>query len=613
MRSGHQRARRATVTGDLSYQGFSGARRQRRIDVAEHGPLAVDELHRTVDGVAEEHHPRDSIAGDEHRASRGVTGSRYRVDPRHRDARTGERGDSVRHHREPSRSHLGAHPGGRGVGEVRDIIRVHMDRGPRKEHGTIDSEPSGVVVVEVGEKHIGHVSRFDTVSSQRFRQSAVRQEPVADGSVSGIDEHDSIAERPTAHEKGTDTEPQPVLLEQLRMARPVVRVDPTSPFPLEPGVVRSGQDFTVDESDDLHPSCPTHDRPRYARPTTAWRRFCESDVMPTGLDFLAIVSRPSLPSGTGPVGDYYGLHDFVARHPEWRCLVLELNHLPVEIEWDDDGLRLIVPGHDPVHVKEITLALFLPVCLEIEETQLAAIDPAEPWPRFAAENWRPVSAYFESVLDRQHCLNRPSAVRTTNNKLLQFDALRGAGFDLPRTTVRRGFPSSGPLSALPALVTKNVSEGGWKSPTEFSPARLADAPDGLPQPIGVEGEPWPTIWQEPITSDRELRIYVMGDAVIAIELTRDPQVLDVRDTNEGRPHAVIIDLRNDWRDIAIEMTRALGLDYAVLDAIPVGETLHVLEVNANGVWWFLPPPIGATLQEHFHGWLEAAVHVAMRA
>ena len=335
--------------------------------------------------------------------------------------------------------------------------------------------------------------------------------------------------------------------------------------------------------------------------------------MSNGLDFLAIVSRPSLPSGTGPVGDYYGLHDLVARHPEWRSLVLELNHQAMDVEWDEGGLRLILPRHDPVDVAATALALFLPVCLEIEETQLAAIDPGGPWPRFAVENWRPASAYFESVLDRQHCLNRPSAVRATNNKLLQFDALRRAGFALPRTTVRRGFPTSGPLSSFPALVTKNVSEGGWKSPTEFSPAQLVGASGSTTRPNGVDAETWPTIWQEPLISDRELRIYVMGDAVITVELARDPEVLDVRATNEGRPNARVADLRPEWRDLAVAMARTLGLDYAVLDAIPVGDKLHVLEVNANGVWWFLPADVGETLRDHFHSWIEAAVRTSMRA
>lgn len=321
-----------------------------------------------------------------------------------------------------------------------------------------------------------------------------------------------------------------------------------------------------------------------------------------GLDFLAIVSRPDLPSGAGPVGDYYALHELVERHPEWNALVLELNYHDLDVAWDETGLTLLVPGRAPVRISEVSTALFLPACLEIEETQLAPVDPRSPWPRFAAENWRPISAYFESVLDAQHCLNRPSAVRATNNKLLQFDALRSAGFSLPSTSVGRGFPSAGPLDGRSVLVTKNVSEGGWKSPTEFSPAHLVTTADD-----GVGNDPWPTIWQEPLTADREFRIYVMGDDVVTVELARDPEVLDVRATNDGRPSARITMLRPDWAAMAVAMTRTLGLDYAVLDAIPIDDTLHVLEVNANGVWWFLPSDVAAELERHFHAWLEGEV------
>ena len=249
--------------------------------------------------------------------------------------------------------------------------------------------------------------------------------------------------------------------------------------------------------------------------------------MSNGLDFLAIVSRPDLPSGNGPVGDYYALHQLLDRHPEWHALVLELNHHELDVAWDETGLTLLLSGRDPVHLAEVRTALFLPACLEIEETQLSAVDPSSAWPRFAVENWRPISAYFETILDCQHCLNRPSAVRATNNKLLQLDVLRSAGFALPSTAVRRGFPTAGPLAAQPTLVTKNVAEGGWKSPTEFSPARLVTTADGA----GVV-DPWPTIWQEPLTASTELRIYVMGDDVLAVELLRDPDVLDVRATND---------------------------------------------------------------------------------
>ena len=150
-------------------------------------------------------------------------------------------------------------------------------------------------------------------------------------------------------------------------------------------------------------------------------------------------------------------------------------------------------------------------------------------------------------------------------------------------------------------MAKNVSEGGWKSADEFSPARLVE------RPRQAVGEPWPTIWQEPIVSDTELRCYVMGWDLTVVELRRDPEVFDVRATNGGQPTGRIVDTPEAWSTLLVGMTRALGLDYAVIDAIPVGDELHVLEVNANGVWWFLEPDIQQVLESRFHAWLEAEV------
>ena len=309
------------------------------------------------------------------------------------------------------------------------------------------------------------------------------------------------------------------------------------------------------------------------------------------LDFLAVVSRPDFPSGAGPIGDNFGLRRLLDSRPYWHGAVLELNSRPTEVAWSNDGFVIAQEGIEPFELDEVGVALYLPICLEVEETLLCPVAAEQPWPRFAEEQWRPVSAYFEDRLTRHRCLNRPDRVRVANNKLMQFDLLRSAGFTLPDTAVSRRWP----LDVRGERVAKNVSEGGWKSADEFSPARLVGETDPV--------DPWPVIWQEPIMSDRELRIYVMGDDVTVVELTRDPAVVDVRTTNAGRPSARISTMPDQWVDRAVRMTRLLGLDYAVIDAIPVGDELHVLEVNANGVWWFLPDDVGAVLETRFHAWL----------
>ncbi len=326
---------------------------------------------------------------------------------------------------------------------------------------------------------------------------------------------------------------------------------------------------------------------------------------PAALDFLAVVSRPTFSTGTGDVGDYYNLRALINRRPDWNAAIIELNSRPTTVEWDGTDLVVSHGEHPPISLKGVRTALYLPICLEIEETLLHPIDPALEWARFEVEQWRPVSAAFEDRLSTLHeragghCLNRPDRVRFTNNKLLQYEHLSTDGYTLPAATVGATWPTRSALGRDPQLVAKNVSEGGWKSADEFSPARLV-RPDS-------PSDRWPTIWQRPIVSDVELRCYVMGRRTTVVELRRDPDVLDVRSTNEGLPAGRIVEVSERWVTMMVAMTRSLGLDYAVIDAIPTGDELHVLEVNANGVWWFLPPEVRSVLEHRFHGWLESEV------
>lgn len=319
-------------------------------------------------------------------------------------------------------------------------------------------------------------------------------------------------------------------------------------------------------------------------------------------DLLAVVSRADFPTGSGPAGDCHGLRALVARHPDWEGRVLELAAGPAEATVDGASFR-VRQGDRVVDLAEVRTALYLPVCLEPEETLLHAVDPAGPWPRFETEQWRPLTAAFEDRLDALGCLNRPVRTRAANNKLIQYERLRSAGIEVPPMRVGAAWPTGTTSSRL---VAKNLSEGGWRSPTEFSPARLRSADDPL--------DGWPVIWQEVLESERELRCYVMGGDVTTVELRREPGVLDVRTAHDGRPRGRVLDaaaaLPAPWLELVRRSVAVLGLDYGVIDAIPVGDRLHLLEVNANGVWWFLPDDVGAVLQGRFDAWLESVVAAA---
>ncbi len=314
------------------------------------------------------------------------------------------------------------------------------------------------------------------------------------------------------------------------------------------------------------------------------------------IDLLVVVSRATFPSGAGPVGDYFNMRKFAVDHPEWNVAVLELNSKPTEFKWDGQSTLIRQPGEPEIELSSVRTSFYVPICLEIEETLVSSLDEHGDWPRFEVEQWRPISAHIEHELSSAGCLNRPMAVRAANNKLVQYSTLKEAGFDLLPTAVLRGWPSD---TSEAVLVAKNVSEGGWRSPTVFSPARLVGPLDPI--------DPWPVIWQRPVHSETELRLYVMGEEVSAVALERSAETIDVRSTHGGKPLGELVDLRSDWSHLALAMTRALGLDYAVIDAIPEGDSLRVLEVNANGVWWFLPRDIGSVLESRMHAWLASEV------
>ena len=315
------------------------------------------------------------------------------------------------------------------------------------------------------------------------------------------------------------------------------------------------------------------------------------------IDLLAIVTRPDFPSGNGPIGDHLGLVRFAAERPGLavRRIVLNDRDTRVHIE---AGHVLIAQGDEAaIDLSRVRLVLYMPVSLEVEETNLTAIGPGEPHPLFAAQQWRPLTEYLEHTLPREtRCVNTPGATRRANNKLIQLGALRQAGFPPPLTAISTGFPEQGALASRSLLVRKNVSEGGWKSPTEFSPARIVEK--------DREGDRLPAIWQVPIEADHEYRVYVMGEQVCFVRLERETSITDVRMTRSGRPKASIVEVGEGRRARMRAAARALDLDYAVVDAMPVDDGLAVLEVNANGVWWFLPEDVAREIERRFHAYLD---------
>jgi len=329
------------------------------------------------------------------------------------------------------------------------------------------------------------------------------------------------------------------------------------------------------------------------------------NALARNIDILAFVTRPSFASGLGPIGDHFNLRGLAARRCDFAVRIIELNARPTSFHLDADALRIEQQGAPPITLASPALVLYMPVSFDVEETDLAPTPADERWPTFAHWQWRPITEYLEERLPLlAPCINNPRAARRANNKLLQWEALRAAGLEIPPLAVSTHWPRDGALANAPSLIRKNLSESGWKADGVFSPARKTTRNEA--------GDDLPAIWQQPIDADFEIRCYVFGEEAVFVRLERDAAIIDVRTTNDGRPRASFVAPEPRWNAMMLAAARALGLDYAVIDALPVADRLVILEVNANGVWWFLPDALARPLEARFHAWLEKRVEAAKR-
>ena len=171
--------------------------------------------------------------------------------------------------------------------------------------------------------------------------------------------------------------------------------------------------------------------------------------------------------------------------------------------------------------------------------------------------------------------NRPAALLAAHDKLITARLLKAAGVPHPPTR-RLTSPASAAGLAFPVVAKPRF--GSWGRDVEL----CADG-DALASYVGrMKSRPWwraGAIVQELARPhSRDLRIIVSGGEV-AGAASRLAAAGEWR-TNVALGGTVISAVpRSDARELAIRATRALGIDVAGVDLLPVIDTWTVLEVN----------------------------------
>lgn len=199
-----------------------------------------------------------------------------------------------------------------------------------------------------------------------------------------------------------------------------------------------------------------------------------------------------------------------------------------------------------------------------------------------------------ALLRRAVWINDPMVTRLAHRKMLQLQIAARVGFSVPRTLVSKRpdsalkFASSiGRDIAIKSLGAVSVtSRGGGEDVTQYGMFTRRLTEDELRTHID-QVKYMPTLFQEFVRKDAELRITCAGDQIFACEIRARPSDLTADDSRfdiEGLPHRAVE--VPELHDRLRAYMQAFGVNFGCFDfLVPEGGGVPVfLEMNPNGQW-----------------------------
>jgi glutathione synthase/RimK-type ligase-like ATP-grasp enzyme len=211
-----------------------------------------------------------------------------------------------------------------------------------------------------------------------------------------------------------------------------------------------------------------------------------------------------------------------------------------------------------------------------------------------------------ALLGRAYWINNPFSARIAHRKLLQLRTAAEVGFAVPRTLVTNRSESVLPFArvvngdlAIKSLGAISVIQGQAGRMVQYGifTRRISDGEiKEHSDKIGY----MPTLFQEFIEKELELRITCVGDEVFACEIQARPGDVtadDYRFDTPNLPHKAVE--CPDLTDRMRAYMKAFGLNFGCFDFIVPkggGEPIF-LEMNPNGQWLWVQQRTGQDIGE----------------
>lgn len=230
---------------------------------------------------------------------------------------------------------------------------------------------------------------------------------------------------------------------------------------------------------------------------------------------------------------------------------------------------------------------------------------------FAEEETRDVVRGLWELLN---CLwvNHPEHIRRTNNKLHQLDVASQLGLEIPRTIVTNDPEEANKFIGTihGPIVVKPLSRG-YIDDSDQPGAIYTNLIETKHVERIHQIQYAPSLFQEYVPKDVELRITVVGNDIFTAEI-HSQQKEETR--HDWRRDALALEHREhllpgDIRLKRIQLTKAFGLKFGAIDMILTPDGRYVfLEINPNGQWAWIEELTGLPISEALIGLLNQEKH-----
>lgn len=204
-----------------------------------------------------------------------------------------------------------------------------------------------------------------------------------------------------------------------------------------------------------------------------------------------------------------------------------------------------------------------------------------------------------SLLNNAYWMNEPSASARMENKAIQLDHARKAGFNIPRTIitnsaekVREYFSGEQRRIVAKALYSPLIEEPDQDYFIFTTSIELEDLVDS-------EVAVCPSIFQERLSPKRDFRVTVIENEVLAVEVKLDnPEASDVdwRKLESAVSYEKVA-LPPGINNLCANYVKTAGLSFGAIDLVECKGTYYFLEINPSGEWGWLQKQIGLPVAE----------------